>query len=112
MTENPETEECELVRVLRDGTLVVRSHGVDREIQIEGIQLPQPPPPLYFEIFERLARQHKPLRCTFQPALGEGRVPARVEYYAWHDKSGPVWANLAILLSDAGGGETRGEESR
>jgi len=51
VTEDPENEECELVRVLPGGTLVVRSQGLDREIQIEGIEVREPPPPLYFRIY-------------------------------------------------------------
>ena len=99
MSEVPEYEECELVRVLSSGTPVIRSQGVEKEIQIYGIEVSDPPPPLYFAIFERLARQGKPLRCSFQPERGAGRVRARVQYYAWHDKSGPVWADLATLLA-------------
>jgi endonuclease YncB( thermonuclease family) len=109
VTEKTEQEECELVRVRPDGTLVVRSQGVEREIQIGGIELPVPLPPLCFAILERLARQGKPLRCSFPRRRRKGRVCARVQYYAWHDKSGHVWADLATALREAAGVDVRGE---
>ena len=68
-------ETCEIVRVLTDGTLVVRWQGIERKIVIDGIALDQPPPPLYFEILERrLPRLRKPLRCVAHSVTAGGRA--------------------------------------
>jgi hypothetical protein len=104
MTEDArKRQECELVRVLSDGTPVVRCQGVEQPVEIEGIEVSQPPPPLYFEIFEqRLAHLRKPLRCTFQTDALAGRARVRMEYFAWHDKSGDVWRDVGELLVEQG----------
>jgi hypothetical protein len=96
-------EECEIVRVMPDGALVVRVGGVERSVEIEGIEVPQPPPPIYFDILRtRLRKLQKPLRCAFHSTAVEGRVRARIEYLAWHDKSGEVWKDLGELLVEQG----------
>jgi hypothetical protein len=96
-------EECQFARLLADGTPVVRLHGVEREVEIDGINVPQPPPPLYVELFERgLLRLGKPLRCIIRDRLSTGRIRAKFFYFGWHDKSGDVWLDLALALLDEG----------
>lgn len=96
-------EDCQFVRLLPDGTPVVRMRGVEREVEIEGIEVPQPPPPLYVELLnERLPRLGKPLRCSVRTELSTGRIRARLLYFGWPDKSGDVWLDLALALLDEG----------
>ena len=96
-------EECELVRVLPDGTPVLRIGGVEREARVEGVELVQPPPPLYFEMLEkRLPRIGRPLRCVVRGETTGGRVLVRLFYFGWQDKSGDVWVDLAQTLIDEG----------
>jgi hypothetical protein len=95
-------EGWELVRVLPEGTVVLRRSGVEQEVEIKGIELSQPPAPLYFEILERIARLAKPLRCRSCYRTADGRVAADLEYFAWHDKSGEVWEDLRDLLVEEG----------
>jgi len=100
---NEDTQECELVRVLADGTPVVRWQRVEREVEIDGIEVGQPPPPLYFEILERrLPRLGRRLRCIVHSVTPAGRARASLKYYGWHDKSGDVWLDLATLLVEQG----------
>jgi endonuclease YncB( thermonuclease family) len=96
-------EECQFVRLLPDGTLVVRIHGVEREVEIEGIETPEPPSTLYVELLsERLPRLGKPLRLIVRAELPNGRIRAKLLYFGWHDKSGDVWLDLALALLDEG----------
>lgn len=96
-------EECWFVRLLPDGRPVVRLRGQEQVVEIDGVEIPQPPPDLYFEIFnERLARLRKPLRCIVRSVSPEGRVHAKLLCFGWHDKSGDVWFDLALVLLDEG----------
>lgn len=101
--ENEQETECRFVRLLPDGTPVVRIGDEEREIQIDGIQVPQPPPPLYIEIFTgRVAQTAKPLRCVVRSEPGSGRLRARLMCFGWKDKSGDVWLDLATVLLQEG----------
>jgi hypothetical protein len=96
-------ETCQFVRLLPDGALVVRMHDVDQEVEIEGIEIPQPPPPFYVEIMnERLFRLGKPQRCIIRGQAPTGRMRVKLLYFGWQDKSGDVWLDLALALLDDG----------
>ena len=96
-------EDCWFVRMLPDGRPVVRLQGVERAVEIDGIEIPQPPADLYLEIFDqRLPRLRKPLRCVIRAVSPEGSIRAKLFCYGWHDKSGDVWVDLAHILLDDG----------
>lgn len=95
-------EECQFVRLLPDGTPIMRLQGVEREVEIDGLEIPQPLPNLYVEIFQRVSRLRKPVRCSIRSVSPTGRVRARMLCYGWQDKSGDVWVDLALVLLDEG----------
>jgi hypothetical protein len=96
-------EVCQFVRLLADGTPILRMHDVDQGVEIEGIEIPQPPPALYMEIMnDRLFRLDKSLRCIVRGQLSDGKLRVKLFYLGWHDKSGDVWLDLALTLIDEG----------
>lgn len=96
-------EVCQFVGLLPDGTPIVRMHGIDQEVEIEGIEIPQLPPPRYIEFMnDRLTRIGKPLHCVVLGLLPGGRVRSKLFYFGWQDKSGDVWLDLALTLIDEG----------
>ena len=96
-------QECRFVRLLPDGTAVVRLGDAEHEIEMEGIRVPQPPSPIYVEIFtERIPLLVKPLRCLVNTELPNGRIRGKLMCFAWNDKSGDVWLDLATVLLDEG----------
>jgi hypothetical protein len=89
-----EGAECVLVRVQPDGRLVVRQGDLEHVVRLYGVEIPQPLDPRYFEVLTHwLPRARRPLRCV---ATGPGQV--RLRYFAWQDKSGDVWRDVATLL--------------
>jgi hypothetical protein len=96
-------EECWFVRLLPDGSPVVKLRGAEQSVQIHGIEIPQPPPELYVELMtQRLPRLGRPLRCVIRSIGPAGQVSAKLFYYGWQDKSGDVWQDLALALLDQG----------
>jgi Staphylococcal nuclease homologue len=96
-------EECLFVRLLPDGSPVVNLRGTEQRVEIDGIQIPQPPPNLYIEMMtQRLPRLRKPLRCVVRAVRTSGQIQAKLLYYGWQDKSGDVWLDLGLTLVDEG----------
>jgi endonuclease YncB( thermonuclease family) len=96
-------EECELIRLLPDGSPMVKLRGVEQNVRIYGIEIPQPPPDQYIEIMtRRLPRIGKPLRCLVRSTDPPGPPRVKFFYYGWQDKSGGVWLDLALMLIDEG----------
>jgi hypothetical protein len=111
MAEREET--CRFVRLLPDGTPVMLIDGVEREVEIEGVEIPQPPPQSYVELFnERLLRSGRPLRCIVRAELPAGRLRATVLYFGWQDKSGDVWVDLAETIRDLMGNANDNADDR
>jgi hypothetical protein len=101
MTDRAATE-CEFVRLLPDGAVVLTAGGEEWSIQLHGIEVPQPPPAEYFRIFDRIARSGRPMRCTPVGGVDPGQRRAQVSCYGWQDKSGDVWLDLATVLVEEG----------
>jgi hypothetical protein len=94
---------CKFLWLEADGSLVVEMNGTQRSLQIFGVVVPQPPPPLYMDIVgRRIHARHRPLRCEVRAVASDGRARARIDYFAWQDKSGQVWEDLALTLLDQG----------
>ena len=91
-----EPETCEIVQVREDGVLVLRRGGADRLARLHGVNVPYPPPSLYFEILSRLAAAGRALHC--QVVAEEALASVRLSYLAWQDKSGDVWKDVAAML--------------
>jgi hypothetical protein len=103
--------ECRFLRLESDGTLQVEMDGAQRALQLFGVVVPQPPPPLYMDIVgKRIQKQHKPLRCDVRAVGPDGRWRARIAYFAWQDKSGDIWEDLALTLLDQGVARVSDEE--
>ncbi len=103
VTVNANERECRFRRVEPDGTLDVDMDGAQQRVQIFGIVVPQPPSSLYMDIVgKRIHGRHKPLRCDIRAVGPGGLVRGRIWYYAWQDKSGDVWDDLALTLLDQG----------
>ena len=96
-------QNCELLGLASDGSPIVRLQGREISVDLQGIEIIQPPSELYRQIFEvRLARIKKPLRCR---VVGWGRRPkikAQLFYFGWQDKSGDVWLDVAPILLEEG----------
>ena len=100
MAGDPPEPECRIAHVLPDGTPVIRLDGEEHEVELDGIELPQPPADEYFALLDRAARLDRPLRCTVVRELEDGRLRARLSVHGWQDKSGAVWLNLADAAID------------
>jgi hypothetical protein len=46
--------------------------------------------------------RHRPLRCEVLAVASDGRARARIDYFAWQEKSGEVREDLALTLLDQG----------
>ena len=97
-----EWQECRPLGVRPDGALVVNLGGLLHELDIAGIELPEPPPAAYFALVDRLRGLSKPMRCRVTGRTETGRIRAEVLYFAWQDKSGDVWISLSNTLIDQG----------
>lgn len=96
-------EECSFVRLLPDGSPVVRLRGVEQKVEILGIEIPQPLPDLYVEMMtRRIPKLRKPLRCVVHSVGTPNQIRAKLLCYGWHDKSGDVWLDLAGVLLGEG----------
>ena len=100
---NANERECRFLGLQPDGTLQVEVDGTERQVQVFGVVVPQPPPPLYVEIVgRRIHSRNKPVRCDVRAVKPDGQWRARIAYFAWQDKSGEVWEDLAVTLLDQG----------
>jgi hypothetical protein len=95
-------QECQFVRLDPDGALVVRIAGMERRAEVFGVVVQNPPPALYVDIVgQRIHSRKMPLRCVVR-STRDGQLRAQFLYFAWQDKSGDVWEDLAITLLDQG----------
>lgn len=97
-----EWQECQTLNLRADGTLVVILSGIERELEIAGIELPKSPPAAFFEFLGRLHGVRKPMLCRVVGHTLSGRVRAKIHYFGWQDKSGDVWLDLATTLIEQG----------
>jgi hypothetical protein len=95
-------QECQFVGVRPDGALVVKSGGIEQELELAGIRLSEPISVGYFALLDRLSALSKPMRCDVIGRTAAGRARATVHYFAWQDKSGDVWLDLATTLVEQG----------
>ncbi|HEY9599691.1 MAG TPA: hypothetical protein V6D33_18670 [Cyanophyceae cyanobacterium] len=101
--EMEQQEECPFVRLLPDGSPVVRLRGIEQSVKIYGIEIPQPPTESYIDLMtQRLPALSKPLRCIVRGSEPTGQLRVQLFYYGWQDKSGDVWLDLAVSLLDQG----------
>jgi hypothetical protein len=91
-------QDCRLTGVRADGALVVSADGIEREVELAGIRLSQPIPSSYFEFLSRFSALPQPMHCDVVGHTASGRALATVHYFAWQDKSGDVWLDLATTL--------------
>jgi hypothetical protein len=97
-----ERQDCQLLGVDPDGALVVSVAGGTKTFAIFGVEVDAPVPDLYYEIVaKRLPQTGHPLRCTVR-STGPGLPRAQFFYFAWHDKTGEVWQDLAVTLLEQG----------
>ena len=95
--------ECSVIRVLLDGSLLLKLDDKEQAVYLHGIEIPKPPPQEYFDWFaQRLPRIRGPLRCVFRGSTETGQMKAQLFYFAWQDKSGDVWLDLALALLSQG----------
>ena len=94
---------CRIERLLPNGRLVVRIDERKETVKIFGIDVPDPPAELYVEIMtKRIPKRGMPLRCVAREFNSTGQKQAQIFCFGWHDKSGDVWLDLAILLLKEG----------
>lgn len=94
-----QAQECALIRVLPDGSLLLQIGDKEQEVQVYGIEIHKPPPQEYFDWFDqRLRRIRRPLRCLVRGFSEADKVTAQLFYFGWQDKSGDVWLDLAPVL--------------
>ena len=94
--------ECEFVRLLPDGRVVVRRHGVEETADVNGIEIVEPTHPLLAAIGQGLDRGRSRPHCTVHAVAPDGRARVAIRYFGWHDKSGDVWLDLATTLVERG----------
>ncbi len=102
MANYEEWQECRPLNVRPDGALVVILGGIEQELEIAGIELPESPSAAFFEFLGRLAGLHKPMRCRVVGHTSTRRVSAEIRYFGWQDKSGDVWLDLTATLIEQG----------
>lgn len=96
-------EQCSLVRLLPDGSLVVKLRDKEQSAKIYGIEICQPITSLYIDMMtRRLPRLAKPMQCVVHGDNSNGQSYLQLFYYAGQDKSGDVWVDLALSLLDEG----------
>jgi hypothetical protein len=95
--------ECTFERLLSSGLPVVLLDGHEVIVELRGIEILQPLSDLYRDIFQiRLPAAKRPLRCETESVPRDGRVTGKLFYFAWQDKSGDVWKDVAQLLLEQG----------
>lgn len=98
-----ETEYCSFVRLIADGSPVVRLRSREMVVDLYGIEIVQPTGDLYQKIFEeRIPQTKRPLRCKIHGVLPEGKIRGQLFYFGWQDKSGDVWLDLGHVLLKEG----------
>lgn len=95
-------EEGRFVRVSPEGRLVLELGGEEHEVELDGLEMPQPPSRAYVEIANRLSRISRPLRLDVRSVSADGRIRGRLRVWGWQDKSGDVWVDLAHVLLERG----------
>lgn len=88
---------CQFVRLDADGAIVLRIDGVVTRMFLFGLEISTPVPSGYATIVGRLSRSRRPLRCLVRDAASSP-VRAQLFYFAWRDKTGEVWEDLALSL--------------
>ena len=97
------TKDCTFERLLPNGLPIVAMEGQEVIIELRGIEIVIPLSELYRDIFQiRLPATKRPLRCETESVLRDGHVRGRLFYFAWQDKSGDVWKDVAQLLLEQG----------
>ncbi len=94
--------DCEFVRLLPDGRVVVRRQGVEETADVNGIEIVEPTHPLLAAIGQGLDRGRERPVCTVHAVAPDGRPRVAIRYFGWHDKSGDVWLDLATTLVERG----------
>ena len=90
-------QDCRLIRVAPDGSVVLKLPGAELHAVIEGLPATEEVTDEHLDALSRLAR--RPLRLVETGRTHAGRARVRLRYLAWHDKSGEVWRDVADALS-------------
>lgn len=97
------SETCELLGLTANGLPMIRMHGQELSVELQGIEIVDRSSELYRQIFEdRLKSVRRPLHCKVITKLSPSRVRAQLFYFAWQDKSGDVWLDVAQILLEEG----------
>ena len=97
MPEKAAEQDCRLIRVTPDGSLVLELRGAEVHAVIEGLPAADEVPVEYLDALARLAGRR--LKVLETGRTGAGRPCVRLRYLAWRDKSGEVWRDVADVLS-------------
>ena len=89
--------DCRLIRVARDGSLVLELPGAELHAVIEGLPAIDEVAAEHFDALSRLAG--RPLKVVETGRTRAGCARVRLRYLAWQDKSGEVWRDVADVLS-------------
>ena len=97
------TETCDLLGLAADDLPIIRLHGQEFAVDLQGIDIIQSSSTLYRQVFEhRLRRIRRPLLCRVVARLSPSKIRAQLFYFAWQDKSGDVWLDVAQILLEEG----------
>lgn len=90
-------QDCRLMRVAPDGSVVLELPGAELHAVIEGLPARDEVPDEHLDALSRLA--DRPLKVVETGRTRAGYARVRLRYLAWHDKSGDVWRDVADVLS-------------
>jgi hypothetical protein len=96
-------DECPFVKLRPDGRPVVKLRGKEFTVNLEGVEIQQPPAQEYVEYMARVPKLWEPTRCVVRAlSLGRREMRGEILVFGWQDKSGDVWLDLGEVLLERG----------
>jgi hypothetical protein len=95
-------DECELLKLLPDGSIVIKLNDLEKTVKIFGVELNDSIQPMYTQIITYLFKPIKPCKYIIKSKKTGDELFVKIIYFGWQDKSGDVWIDLAETLLSKG----------